>query len=63
MGLPIGSGSMDSGGKQIGLERLPIAGARWSEDGARKVAKARAASLSGHWNTVNALGPPLAKVA
>jgi hypothetical protein len=46
MGLQIGSGSMESGCKQIALERLKIAGAQWSVDGARKLAKARAAFLS-----------------
>jgi hypothetical protein len=53
-GYQIGSGTMESGCKQLGLERLKIAGARWSEEGARKVAKARAAYLSGQWNTVTA---------
>jgi Uncharacterised protein family (UPF0236) len=42
LGLQIGSGVMDSACKQIGLPRLKLAGARWSEDGARKLAKARA---------------------
>jgi hypothetical protein len=51
-GYQIGSGTMESGCKQIGLERLKIAGARWSHDGARLVAKARAAYLSGRWNEV-----------
>jgi hypothetical protein len=51
-GYQIGSGTMESGCKQIGLERLKIAGARWSEDGARLVAKARAAYLSGCWDEV-----------
>lgn len=46
LGLQIGSGSMESGCKQIALERLKIAGAQWSLDGARKLAKARAAFLS-----------------
>ncbi len=46
IGLQIGSGSMESGCKQIALERLKIAGAQWSVDGARKLAKARAAFLS-----------------
>ena len=63
MGLQIGSGSMESGCKQIGLERLKIAGARWSEDGARKVAKARAAFLSGRWDEVTAAMRTLPKVA
>ncbi len=44
-GYQIGSGTMESACKQIGLARLKIAGARWSEEGARKVAKARAAYL------------------
>lgn len=48
----IGSGPMESGCKQIGLERLKIAGARWTPDGARKVAKARAAYLSRQWHTL-----------
>jgi len=51
-GYQIGSGTMESGCKQIGLERLKIAGARWSQDGARLVAKARAAYLSGRWDDV-----------
>ncbi len=63
MGFQIGSGSMESGCKQIGLERPKIAGARWSEDGARQVAKARAAYLSGQWNEVTASAALLAKVA
>ncbi len=54
-GYQIGSGTMESGCKQIGLERLKISGARWSHDGARLVAKARAAYLSGHWDAVCAL--------
>jgi hypothetical protein len=49
-GYMIGSGSMESGCKQIGLERLKIAGARWTPHGARRVAKARAAYLSGQWH-------------
>jgi hypothetical protein len=51
-GYMIGSGSMESGCKQIGSERLKIAGARWSPDGARILAKARAAYLSGDWPTL-----------
>jgi hypothetical protein len=51
-GYHIGSGTMESGCKQIGLERLKISGARWSYNGARLVAKARAAYLSGRWDEV-----------
>jgi hypothetical protein len=46
LGLQIGSGSMESGCKQLGLARLTIAGARWSDPGARFLGKARAAFLS-----------------
>jgi len=55
-GYPIGSGTMESACKQLGLERLKIAGARWGQDreSARKVAKARAAYLSGQWDAVGA---------
>jgi hypothetical protein len=63
LGLQIGSGSMESGCKQIGLERLKIAGARWSAAGARLVAKARAAYLSGQWDTVTAAPVTLPKIA
>lgn len=62
-GLQIGSGTMESGCKRIGLERLKIAGARWSRDGARLVAKARAAYLSGDWDKLNALSHTLPQVA
>jgi len=51
-GYQIGSGTMESVCKQIGLGRLKIAGARWTHDGARKVAKARAAYLSGQWDAL-----------
>jgi hypothetical protein len=54
---------MESGCKQISLERLKIAGAWWSEGGARKVAKARAAYWSGQWDEVTAPAAVLAKVA
>jgi Uncharacterised protein family (UPF0236) len=60
LGLQIGSGSMESGCKQIALERLKIAGAQWSPDGARKLAKTRAAFLS---HQVNLSFVPLPQVA
>lgn len=62
-GYQIGSGTMESGCKRIGLERLKIAGARWSEDGARLVAKARAAYLSGDWDKLNSWHQTLPQVA
>jgi Uncharacterised protein family (UPF0236) len=60
LGLQIGSGSMESGCKQIALERLKIAGAEWSVDGARKLAKARAAFLSHEINLSFSLLPHVA---
>lgn len=62
-GLQIASGTMESGCKQIGLERLKIAGAQWSQTGARKVAKARAAYLSGQWDHISAPHATLPQVA
>jgi hypothetical protein len=55
-GYCIGSGVMESACKQLGLQRLKIAGARWGQDrqSARRVAKARAVYLSGHWDTLSA---------
>ena len=49
-GYQIGSGTVESGCKQIGTQRMKVAGATWTTTGARHVAKARAASLSdGQW--------------
>jgi hypothetical protein len=48
-GYFIGSGTVESGGKQIATLRLKRAGARWTEPGAVQTAKARAAWLSGDW--------------
>jgi hypothetical protein len=62
-GYQIGSGSMESACKQIGLARLKIAGARWSKDGVRRVAKARAAYLSGDWDKINISSHTLPLVA
>lgn len=62
-GYQIGSGSMESGCKQLGLARLKIAGARWSPDGARLVAKARAVYLSGLWDELNSTSDTLPQPA
>ena len=48
-GYLIGSGTVESGCKQIGTMRLKRSGAHWTEAGARLVAKARAVWLSGQW--------------
>ena len=51
-GYFIGSGTVESGCKQIGTMRLKRSGAQWLENGARLVAKARAVWLSGQWDEV-----------
>jgi hypothetical protein len=49
-GYFIGSGTVESAGKQIAGLRLKRAGARWTQGGAVSTAKARAAWLSGQWD-------------
>ena len=49
-GYFIGSGTVESGGKQIATLRLKRPGARWTELGAVLTAKARAAWMSGLWD-------------
>ena len=51
-GYMIGSGTIESGCKQIVTQRLKLPGAQWTVDGAVKTAKARAAWLSGHWQSL-----------
>lgn len=53
-GYFIGSGTVESGGKQISTLRLKRAGARWTARGALLTAKARAAWLSGGWELLAA---------
>jgi hypothetical protein len=53
-GYFIGSGTVESAGKQIATLRLKRAGARWTEDGAVSTAKARAAWLSNQWDDLAA---------
>lgn len=48
-GVHIGSGTIESAAKQIGTQRMKVPGARWNEQSARRVAKARAAFLSSQW--------------
>lgn len=52
MSLMIGSGVIESGCKQIVTQRLKLPGAQWPEQGALYTAKARAAWLSGQWQTI-----------
>jgi hypothetical protein len=51
-GYLIGSGTMESGCKQIAGHRLKLAGARWTLNGSVQTAKARAAWLSGDWDSL-----------
>lgn len=52
-GYFIGSGTVESAGKQIATLRLKRAGARWTESGAVQTAKARAAWLGGQWEPLS----------
>lgn len=51
-GYQIGSGTIESAAKQIGLMRMKVPGAIWNEANARKVAKARASYLSDQWQSL-----------
>lgn len=51
-GYMIGSGTVESGCKQIVTQRLKRPGAQWTVPGAVLTAKARAAWLSGEWETL-----------
>lgn len=62
-GYQIGSGTMESGCKQLGVGRLKIAGAQWRSDRARILAKARAAYLNGDWDDLNMSQPFLPQAA
>jgi hypothetical protein len=53
-GYQIGSGTIESGVKQIATQRMKVAGARWNVASARLVAKARAAFLSHQWDALAA---------
>jgi hypothetical protein len=48
----IGSGTVESGCKQIVTHRLKLSGAQWSVTGAIQTAKARAVWLCGEWRTL-----------
>jgi len=51
-GYLIGSGVIESGCKQIVTQRLKLPGAQWELEGAILTAKARAAWLSGNWQSL-----------
>lgn len=62
-GYHIGSGTIESGIKQIGTQRMKVVGAFWNLESARKVAKARAAFLSDQWDELAARRSHLARAA
>ena len=62
-GYQIGSGTVESACKQIGLERMKVPGATWSLEGARRTAKARASLLSNQWDALAARRTHLARAA
>lgn len=51
-GYLVGSGTVESGCKQIVTQRLKRPGAQWKVEGAVQTAKARAAWLSGDWQSL-----------
>ena len=51
-GYQIGSGTIESAAKQIGMMRMKVPGAIWNEINACKVAKARGAYLSDRWHSL-----------
>ena len=51
-GYMIGSGTIESACKQIVTQRLKLPGAQWIVSGAVQTAKARAAWLSGQWQSL-----------
>lgn len=51
-GYLIGSGTIESGCKQIVTHRLKLPGAQWTVEGAVNTAKARAVWLSGQWQSL-----------
>lgn len=51
-GYLIGSGTVESGCKQVVTQRLKLPGAQWGVSGAVYTAKARAAWLSGEWDVL-----------
>jgi hypothetical protein len=62
-GYQIGSGTIESGCKQLGIQRMKVPGATWNLEGARLTAKARAALLSDQWEMLTARREYLPRVA
>jgi hypothetical protein len=62
-GYQIGSGTVESACKQLGILRMKVPGAVWSLQGARLTAKARAALLSNQWEILASRREYLPRVA
>jgi hypothetical protein len=62
-GYQIGSGTIESACKQLGIQRMKVPGATWNLEGARLTAKARAALLSNQWEMLAARREYLPRVA
>jgi hypothetical protein len=62
-GYQIGSGTVESACKQLGILRMKVPGATWNRQGARFTAKARAAFLSDQWEILTARREYLPRVA
>ena len=62
-GYQIGSGTVESACKQLGIQRMKVPGATWDLQGARLTAKARAALLSNQWDILTKRREYLPRVA
>jgi hypothetical protein len=62
-GYQIGSGTVESACKQLGILRMKVPGATWNLEGARLTSKARAAFLSDQWDDLTARRVYLPRVA
>jgi len=62
-GYQIGSGTIESACKQLGVQRMKVPGATWNLEGARLTAKSRAALLSDQWEMLTARREYLPRVA
>jgi len=62
-GYQIGSGTVESACKQLGILRMKVPGAMWDLQGARLIAKARAALLSNQWDILTQRREYLPRVA
>jgi len=62
-GYQVGSGTVESACKQLGILRMKAPGATWNREGARFTAKARAALLSDQWDVLTARREYLPRIA